>query len=466
MTPSPTTNRPGPAVVALAVAFLVAGIVAAQQPQQPATQQPDTVATTITNTSGAPPHYAVPDFVAQTPNASAIAQMLTQVLWDDLNFEREFDMIPRDVYKSIPVARSAEQVPFAAWREVGADGVFFGSVTQKGNDVTVQVRLFNIRTRESVFGQEYTTTVRNARRIAHEVADAVHKQQRGVRGVARTRLAYVSDRTRESLLGTVEKRNAKEIWISDYDGANEVRITNSRDLNLNPAWSHDGTAIAYAAIRGGSAYDILMSFILTGVLQNVTKGWNFQNGGAHLPAISPDGKQIVFAATPEKANAPDLFVANIDGSNRRRLTTHPDSETAPAWSPDGKEIAFTSDRTGRPQIYIMNADGSGQARRLPIPDPEADRATWSPAPYNEIAYTARNGPGYDIKVHDLATGGSRQLTFSQGTNESPSYSPSGRHLAFSSSRAGLVQIFTIGRDGNGLRQITRSGNNQTPDWSN
>ena len=114
----------------------------------------------------------------------------------------------------------------------------------------------------------------------------------------------------------------------------------------------------------------------------------------------------------------------------------------------------------------MNADGSGQPRRLPIPDAEADRAPWSPAPYNEIAYTARNGPGYHIKIHDLATGRSRQLTFSEGTNESPSYSPSGRHLAFSSSRAGLVQIFTIGRDGNGLRQVTRSGNNQTPDWSN
>jgi TolB protein len=58
------------------------------------------------------------------------------------------------------------------------------------------------------------------------------------------------------------------------------------------------------------------------------------------------------------------------------------------------------------------------------------------------------------------------LTFSEGSNESPAYSPTGRHLAFQSSRSGLVQIFTIGRDGNGLRQITRSGNNQTPDWSN
>jgi TolB protein len=296
------------------------------------------------------------------------------------------------------------------------------------------------------------------------VADKIHQDQRGVRGVARTRLAFVSDRVRESLLGTVEKRTSKEVYVVDYDGANELRITNSRDLNVNPTWSNDARAIAYSAYRRGGAPDILVSFIYTGVLQNLTDG-RFRDG-AYLPVFSPNGRQIAFAAVAEGANAHDIFVMNADGTNRRRLTTHPDSDTTPTWSPSGNEIAFTSDRTGRPQIYIINADGTGTARRLPIPDAEADRATWAPAPFNEIAYYARNGPGYDVKIHELATGQTRQLTFSEGTNESPSYSPSGRHLAFTSSRSGLVQVYTIGRDGNGLRQVTRIGNNQTPDWSN
>jgi TolB protein len=416
---------------------------------------------------GAPPHYAVPDFVALTPAAAPSAQLLAQVLWDDLNFEREFDMIPRDVYKSIPVARSPEQVPFGAWREVGADGVFFGSVEQKGNDILVQVRLFNVRTRTQVFGQEYTIAARSARKIAHEVADAVHQQQRGLRGVARTRITFVSDRVRESLLGTVEKRTSKEIYVVDYDGANETRITNSRDLNLNPSWSHDARGIVYSAYRRGGAPDLFISFIYTGVLQDLTKGRFARNGGASLPVFSPDGRRIVFHATAENGSAPDLFVINTDGTNLRRLTTHPDSETTPTWSPSGNEIAFTSDRTGRPQIYIMNADGTGAPRRLPIPDGEADRATWAPAPFNEIAYYARTGAGYDIKIHELATGQTRQITFGEGSNESPAYSPSGRHLSFTSTRgSGLSQVYTIGRDGTGLRQVTRTGNNQTPDWSN
>jgi TolB protein len=452
--------------MALATTILIGGVVAAQQqpPPQPARpQQPSDIATVISGDGVSVPHYAVPDFIALTPSAAPIALMLAQVLWDDLNFEREFDMIPRDVYKSVPVARAAEQVPFGAWREVGADGVFFGTVEQTGNDVRVAVRLFNVRTRTQVFGQEYTIAARSARRIAHEVADTVHKEQRGVRGVARTRLTFVSDRVRESILGTVEKRNAKEIYVVDYDGANEQRITNSRDLNANPTWASDARGIAYSAYRRNGAPDIMLSLITTGVLQNITKG-RFRDG-AYLPAFSPDGKQIAFTATAEGASAQDIYIMNADGSNSRRITTHPDIDTTPTWSPSGTQIAFVSDRTGKPQIYLMNVDGSG-VRRLPIPDAEADHPTWAPAPFNEIAYYARTGSGYDIKIHELATGQTRQITFSEGSNESPSYSPSGRHLAFTSSRgSGLYQVYTIGRDGNGLRQVTRSGNNHTPDWS-
>jgi TolB protein len=466
MTKSAGARRSGPGVIAVAAAFLVAGIVAAQQPPQqpvPAPQQPNDITTRIDSGSAAPPHYAVPDFIALTPGAAPIAQMVAQVLWDDLAFEREFDMMPRDINKTVAVARTPDQIPFGAWRENGADAVFFGTVEQKGNDVVVEVRLFNVRTRTSVFGQQYTIAARSARKIAHEVSDAIHQQQRGVRGVARTRLTFVSDRVRESILGTVEKRNAKEIYVVDYDGANEQRITNSRDLNLNPTWASDARGIAYSAYRRNGAPDIVLSLITTGVLQNLTKG-RFRDG-AYLPAFSPDGKQIAFAAVAEGANAQDIFVMNADGSNWRRITTHPDSDTTPTWSPSGTQIAFTSDRTGRPQVYIMNVDGSG-VRRLPLPDAEVDRATWAPAPFNEIAYYARTGSGYDIKIHELATGQTRQITFSEGSNESPSYSPSGRHLAFTSSRgSGLYQVYTIGRDGNGLRQVTRSGNNHTPDWS-
>ena len=150
------------------------------------------------------------------------------------------------------------------------------------------------------------------------------------------------------------------------------------------------------------------------------------------------------------------------GTNIR--ANNPAIDVTPTWSPAGTQIAFTSDRGGSPQIYVMGADGLN-LRRV-TSESYADRPTWSPAPFNEIAFAARTGTGFDIKVLDLATSQTRQITFSEGTNESPAYSPNGRHLAFTSTRTGSSQIFTIDRDGRNARQVTRDGNNFTPAWSN
>jgi TolB protein len=157
-------------------------------------------------------------------------------------------------------------------------------------------------------------------------------------------------------------------------------------------------------------------------------------------------------------------VMNRDGSGVRRLTNHPAIDTTPTWSPAGNEIAFTSDRSGTPQIYVVSADGIGSPRRVSV-ESYADRPTWAPAPYNEIAYAARSGPGYDIKIYDVASGERRQITFGEGSNESPAFAPNGRHLAFTSTRKGKSHVFTIARDGRGLRQVTTAGNNFAPDWS-
>lgn len=442
--------------VAAVVAVLAAPVIRAAVAQS---QQPSEVAVVITGDPGTPPRYAVPDFVALTPDAAEAAKTIGQVLWDDLNFEREFYMVPRDTYGSVPAARTPEQVPFAAWRELGADGVVFGTVQRSGNELRIQVRLFNVRSRQSVFAKEYTGSATNPRLYAHTISDEIHDQQRGLKGIARTKLAFVSDRNGVSLAGTVENRQVKEIYISDYDGANQRRVTVSRQLNLNPSWAPDGRALAYTTYRPNP--DVFVSFIYQGVLQNPTKGV----GTNYLPVFSPDGKQIAFMSGRD--GNPEIYVMNVDGSNLRRLTNHSAAESSPTWSPSGSQIAFTSDRSGRPQIYVMNSsDGSG-VRRLTVNESEADRPTWSPPPFNEIAFSARTGPGYDIKVLEIATGQIRNLTFGEGSNEGPAWAPGGRHLAFTSTRAGgRTQVFTIGRDGRGLRQITREGNNQTPAWSN
>jgi TolB protein len=445
----------------LAAALALATASAQQQPptQTPPspTQQPSEIATTITGEPGTPPRYAVPDFVALTPDAAEAAKTVGQILWDDLNFEREFYVIPRDTYVTVPVARRPDEIPFDAWRELGADGLVFGTVSGSGAAVRVEVRLYNVRSRQSVFAKEYTGSGANPRLYAHTIADEIHQQQRGLRGVARTKLTFSSDRNREKLTGTVENRDTKEIYITDYDGANQRRITVNRQLNITPVWSPDARAIAYTSYRRGYP-DIYVALIYQGTQETPTNN----RGQNWLPAYSADGSRIAF--TSNRDGNPELYVMNRDGSGVRRLTQHPAIDTTPTWAPSGEQIAFTSDRSGSPQIYLMNADG-GNVRRLTTNESYADRPTWSPAPFNEIAYAGRTGPGYDIKIYDFASGQTRRITFGEGSNESPAFAPNGRHLAFVSTRSRGTQVYTVGRDGRGLRQVTRDGNNYTPSWS-
>ncbi|MGE3402798.1 MAG: Tol-Pal system beta propeller repeat protein TolB [Vicinamibacterales bacterium] len=443
--------------VALALGLLMTRVSGQQAPPAATPpQQPSEIELRITGDPGTPPRYAVPDFVALTPDAAEAARTGGQVLWNDLNFEREFYMIPRDTYGSVRTASAPEQIDFDGWRELGADAVVFGTVRRSGNTYTAQIRLFNVRSRQMVFGKEYSGS--SVRLIAHTVSDEIHLQQRGLRGVARTKLAFSSDRNRERIAGPVQNRDVKEIYIADYDGDAQRRITTNRQLNITPAWSPDARAIAYTSYRRGYP-DIFVALIYEGVQQEPTRGV----GQNFLPVWSPDGTRIAF--TTNRDGNPEIYVMNRDGSGLRRITNNPAIDVTPTWSPTGTQIAFTSDRTGTPQIYIVGADGLN-LRRLTTAESYADRPTWSPAPFNEVAFAARTGPGFDIKVYDLASGQTRQITFGEGTNESPAFSPNGRHLAFTSTRAGRVQVFTIGRDGRNPRQITRDGNNYTPSWSN
>jgi len=316
--------------------------------------------------------------------------------------------------------------------------------------------LYGVRNRQLAFGRQYAGS--NPRLIAHTASDEIHQSQRALHGVARTKITFSSDRDGERMAGTVENRGVKEIYIADYDGEGQRRLTANRTLNITPRWSPDGRSIAFTSYRRGGA-NIFISNIFEGTLVEVTQGPKV--GENWLPAWSPDGTKVAFSSTRD--GNPEIYIANRDGSGIRRLTNHPGIDISPTWSPSGTQIAFTSDRTGTPQIWIVGVDGLNLHRETS--ESFCDKPSWSAPPYNEIAYASRNGPGFDIKILDLATGQTRQLTFGEGSNESPAFAPNGRHLVFTSTRSGKTQVFTVSRDGKNVRQLTKSGNNEKPDWS-
>lgn len=452
--------RPFIIAIFAASAALVLGAQDQQPPAAPPRQSGE-ISLTINGAAGLPPKYAVPDFIALTndPETAAAAKTIGQVLWDDLNFEREFYLIPRDTYKSIPPATSIEQVPVDQWKQLGADGLIIGTVRRTATGVTVQVRLLDVATGRSAMAKEYSGTLKDPRLYAHTASDEIHQQQRALRGVARTKLAFTSDRDGERMKGPVADRGISNIYMSDYDGASQVRVSVTRSLDITPAWSPDRKSIAYTSYRTGFQ-DIIVQYVYEARAYTKPAAGTSDKQN-YLPAWSPDGSKLAF--TSNRDGNPEIYVINRDGSGLRRLTNHPEVDVTPTWSPTGNQIAWTSNRTGSPQIWIMNADGS-EPRKI-TSESWCDRPTWSPSPFNEIAYASRTGAGFDIKVFDFANRGTKTITDGIGSNESPAFSPNGRHIAFTSTRAGKEQIFIIDRDGKNLHQVTKLGMNRYPNWS-
>ena len=163
---------------------------------------------------------------------------------------------------------------------------------------------------------------------------------------------------------------------------------------------------------------------------------------------------------------PELYSINASGGGLKRLTFANGASTSPAWNPKtGQSIAFVSDRSGVPKLYVMNSDGTN-AQNLDLPDKgyliDPILGAQRPAAGVQLARPSGN---YDIYIMDVATRQIIELTRDAGRNERPSWAPDGRHIVFESTRSGTRQIWTMLADGTQARQLTTTGHNESPNWS-
>lgn len=278
------------------------------------------------------------------------------------------------------------------------------------------------------------------RNALFKAADVAVKAMTNKPGFFASKLAFIGERT-----------GKPEVYVGDLFLGETRQITNDKNLALTPRWSPNGQKLIYSSYYRTGRPEIFQMDL--GSLQR-TVFVNFQ--GTNMGArFSPNGQNVAMVLTGE--GNPEVYVSNASGRQVTRKTRTNAVEASPCFSPDGSQIVFTSDAAGGPQLYIMPAAG-GTARRLPTrisgycvePD-------WSRADPNKIAFTIRQGRGFQIAVYDLGKGIAKEASKQAADAIEPSWLADGRHIVFTSRSAGASSLWILDTENQKATQLSGAG---------
>jgi TolB protein len=337
-------------------------------------------------------------------------------------------------------------IAYDEWRTRGADFLVYGTVTRSAEGrYEIKYRLGDTVKRGTLDEMTFEGTDKELRRLSHQIADRIYEKITGIRGVFSTRIAYV-----------LKRGKTFELQIADADGQNHQVALRSGEPIISPAWSPDGSRLAYVSFESGKPV-VYVHHLATSKRFPVA---NYK-GNNSAPAWSPDGNTLAVVLTRDGLSQIYLINAS-DGSNLRRLTRSPLIDTEPTFSPDGRTIYFTSDRSGSPQIYQVNASG-GEPKRITFNGSYNISPRVSPDGKTLVTVTRRDG-SYRVASLDLATGTETLLTPGRD-DQSPSFAPNGMQVLYAAVQDGRSVLAGVSSDGR-VRQTlsTLNGEIREPTW--
>jgi TolB protein len=251
--------------------------------------------------------------------------------------------------------------------------------------------------------------------------------------------------------------------LSPANGVEEEprRVTFDGRRKEDLAWSPDGKRLACSYYHKNGRIGI-------GIMEFPGGEWNVltQVPVERMPAWSPDGKRLVFVHVSLSGTDGelDIYQMNADGTERKPLVAERKVfERSPSWSPDGTRLVYVTNRDKTQELYVADADG-GNPRRLTSDPSQKQHPRWSPDG-RQILFNANTESGFDLYLIDADGKNLRRLTDHPAMDAAPAWSPDGKRIAFASLRDDNPEIYVMNADGTGLRNVSRyPGYDFSPAW--
>ncbi|MCB1148539.1 MAG: Tol-Pal system protein TolB [Chlamydiia bacterium] len=357
--------------------------------------------------------------------------------------------------------KNAEREELAAKKLTKAwnrQGVYYVVHFETEGDL-VQARLWDVEGRNEVrFGP-----VAADRAHVHELADAIHLKIAGAPGIASTRILY-----------TDKAGEGGDVWIVDYDGANARRLTNQNALCVTPHFiapenGKISSSYFYVCYKSGQP-KVFLSTLNGGNGDRVLA----LRGNQLMPALDRARRHL--ALISDASGNPDVFLVDFDaregvvGKPRQVYAVPYATQATPTFSPDGKQLAFVSNKDGAPKIYVMDVPPEGLSAKEIKPRLLVKRSSASSAPCwspdgTKIAYTSKVDGARQIFVFNLQNGENEQITAGPGDKENPTWAPNSLHLCYNQSSNKECNLFIINTRQKKPLQITfGSSEKKFPSW--
>jgi len=371
------------------------------------------------------------------------------VIAADLSNSGRFDaMDPGDMLEK---PFDQQGIDFEDWRLLGLETIVVGQLLpQSDGNFVIQFELYDLFKQRRLLGFRLPSTSTGLRAAAHRISDLIYEKLTGIKGAFATRIAFIT------VQGQGPARRYRLV-VADADGSNHNIIVESPEPLMSPAWAPDGDRIAYVSFESNKSA-IYIQELSTGRRLRASA----REGVNGAPAFSPDGRKLALTLSRDSGNL-DIYVLNLANQVLTRITRNPAIDTEATWSADGSKIFFTSDRSGGPQIYSADADG-GNKRRITYEGSYNGRSRLTPDG-KEMAVVHNDQGAFRIARVNPENGNLLVLTDGQ-LDESPSFSPNGETIIYATRVNGRGILATVSIDGRIQRRIAaQEGDVREPAWS-